>query len=196
MHETQMRPVERRIGGGFAMRFGMRGGRLGVGRFKAETARHFDGAKDDLQHMQRTAGLEPIGMGRDAAHGVERDRAARHRLVMLAAEVGPCVLKLERFVKGDARQFGGDGADARRGDATALSHGFGRVLFTQILLGHLVKDRAVRDASRAVGGGKVGAHAGLVKGGEFAGLAVDHQRLAVLIAQLQAILRRLRVAVQ
>ena len=40
---------------------------------------------------------------------------------MLAAEVGPCVLKLERFVKGDARQFGCDGADARGGDATALS---------------------------------------------------------------------------
>ena len=146
--------------------------------------------------MQRPAGLKPIGMGRDAAHGVKRDRAACHRLVMLAPEVGPFVLKLNGFVKGDAGQFGRNGADARGGDAAAVCYGFGGIFLTKVLLGHLVKDRAVRNARRSVGGGKVGAHAGLIKGGEFAGLAVDHQRLAVLIAQLQAILRRFRVAVQ
>jgi hypothetical protein len=44
---------------------------LGVGRLEAEAAGHLDRAQQDLQHMQRAAGLEAVGMGRDAAHGVE-----------------------------------------------------------------------------------------------------------------------------
>ena len=59
----------------------MRLDRFGVGRFEPEPAGHFDRAQKDLQDMQRPAGLEPVGMGRDAAHRVHGDRAADHGLV-------------------------------------------------------------------------------------------------------------------
>ena len=48
-----------------------------------------DGAQQDLQQMQRAAGLETVGVRGNAAHGVDRHRSADHALVALALEIGP-----------------------------------------------------------------------------------------------------------
>ena len=75
--KAQMRPVERPAGAAIAMRRRVRLHRLGVRRLEAEAAGHLDAAQKDLQNVQRAAGLEAVGMGADAAHGVKADRAAR-----------------------------------------------------------------------------------------------------------------------
>ena len=62
---------------------------LGVGRLEAEAARRLDRAEQQLQQVQRAAGLEAVGVRGDAAHGVHGHRPAGHRGVALAAEVGP-----------------------------------------------------------------------------------------------------------
>jgi hypothetical protein len=67
-------------------------------------------------------------MRRDAAHGVEGDGAADHLLVPLSAEIGPGLVEGDLLLEGHAGEFGGDGADARGGDAAALGHGLGRVV--------------------------------------------------------------------
>ena len=57
---TKVRAIKCRTGGDFSMWFRMRRCRLGVGRFETHATGHFDRAKDDLQHMQCAAGLEPV----------------------------------------------------------------------------------------------------------------------------------------
>ena len=55
------------------------GAGFGKGRLVAKAARHIDRAEQDLQQVEGAAGLEAVGMGRDAAHRMHRDRAAEHR---------------------------------------------------------------------------------------------------------------------
>ena len=86
---AEVRAVERLAGGHLVVRPGVGGDGLGVGRLEAEAARGLDRAEEDLQQVDGAAGLEAVGVGGDAAHGVEGDRAAGHRFVATAAEVGP-----------------------------------------------------------------------------------------------------------
>ena len=72
-----------------AGRFRTRRGRLRIRRFVAPAAGNIDRADQDLQQVQRAAGLEPVRMGRDAAHRMHRHRTAAHRLVAAAGPVGP-----------------------------------------------------------------------------------------------------------
>ena len=72
---------------GLAGRLRTRRGRLRIGRLVAPAAGHIDRADQDLQQVQRAAGLEAVRMGRDAAHRVDRHRPPAHRLV---APAGPC----------------------------------------------------------------------------------------------------------
>ena len=65
------RAVKRGTGGDFAMRLGVGCGRFGVGRLEAEAAGDLDRAEDDLQHVERAAGLEPVRVRRQPAHRVE-----------------------------------------------------------------------------------------------------------------------------
>ena len=192
---AQMRAIQRLARRAIAVRPGVDMRRLGVWRLETHAAWHLDRAEQDLKDVQRAAGLEPVGMGRDAAHGVKADRAARHCVVSLAAKIGPRPVQCERLFEGDARQFGGNGADLLRGDAAAVGDGLGGVFGAEIPLRQQMHHRAVRDARRTVGGVQIGADALGVKRGQLAGIAVDHLRLAVRIAQEKAEFRRFGIAV-
>ena len=94
------------------------GDRLRERRLVAEAARAIDPAEQHLQQVQRAAGLEAVGMGRDAAHRVHRHRAADH----LSCRGRPSrsrAIGTRSLVEGDLRQFGGDPPDGRGGDAAA-----------------------------------------------------------------------------
>ena len=76
-----MREAERRSGQRLArLHFAGLAGGLGrrnrprIRRLVAEAARRIDRAEQHLQKMQRAAGVEAVGMRRDAAHRVHRDR--------------------------------------------------------------------------------------------------------------------------
>ena len=192
---AQVRAVERGAGRDLAVWLGVRRGRLGVGRFEAHAARGFDRAKQDLQHMQRAAGLKAVGMCRYATHGVKRDRAPDHLVVFFASEIGPGTVQLDRFVKGHAREVGGNGTDAFGRNPAAFGDGLWRVGIRKITVRHLVKDRAVRDTFVAIGGRQVRLDAHTVPGGQLAGVPVDDLRLAILVAQEKAELFGARVFV-
>ena len=74
---------------GPAMRRRMRLDRLRIGRLVAEAAGAIDGPDQHLQKVQRARRLEAVGMGRDAAHCMERNRPADEALMLLAIHVGP-----------------------------------------------------------------------------------------------------------
>ena len=77
--KAEMRARQRLVGAemlGPAMRRRMRLDRLRIRRLEAEAARAVDRADQHLQHVQRARRLEAVGMGREAAHGVERHRPA------------------------------------------------------------------------------------------------------------------------
>ena len=188
--EAQMRAVQRRVGRHVAMGLGVRGGGLGVGRLEAEAARRLDRAEQDLQHVQRAAGLEAVRMGADAAHGVEADGAALHRLVAPAPEVGPGDGELERLLEGHAGELGGVGADAGGRDAGAVGDGLGRVGRIEIPVDHRVEDGAVRDAPVLPGAVQVRVH--VLRGVEAARALLTpapYQRVAVVVAHGQALRR-------
>ena len=110
--EAERRAVERTIGVALlAARRRARRDRLGIGRFVAPGAGRIDRADQHLQHMDRAAAVEAVGMRRDAAHRVDRDGAAEHRLVTPPRRVGPGLLQHDRLVEGDFRDLGGDAAD-------------------------------------------------------------------------------------
>ena len=185
---AEVGPVQRCAGGDFAMRFGMRGGGFGVGWFEAKAAGGFDRAEQDLQDMQRPRRLEAVGMRRDTAHGVEADGAAGHGGVGSPTEVGPCAVQGDRVVEGGAGDFGGELADAGRGDAGGAGHGFGGVIIAEIPVGHVVQDRAVGDPGVPVSSGQVGLYPLAVPRCQPAGAVVDDLRFAVFVTQEQAVL--------
>ena len=96
------------------------GAGLRVGRLVAEAAGAIDRAQQDLQHVQDAAGVEAVGVGRDAAHGVHADRPADHLLVAAAGPVGPGDVERDLLLEGGVRQLGGDAADGGGGDAGLL----------------------------------------------------------------------------
>ncbi len=116
-------------------------------RLEAEAAGHVDGAEQHLQQMDGAAGVEAVGVGRDAAHGVHGDRPAAHRLVAAARPVGPGDRQLDRLLEGDMGELGGDPPDRRCGDAAALGDRIGRIAVVEIALGEQLEDR---DAAPAV----------------------------------------------
>ncbi len=127
-------------------------------------------------------------MGRDPAHGVDGDGAAGHGAVVEAAEVGPLLRDDGWVVEGGLGDFGGERVDAGGGDAGDLGHGLGRVGGAEVAVGDVVEDGAVGDARVAVCGSQVGFHAFAVPRGELARAAVDDLRLAVFVAEEEAVL--------
>ena len=112
---AEVRAVERLAGGDLVVRPGVGGDGLGVGRLEAEAARGLDRAEEDLQQVDGAAGLEAVGVGGDAAHGVEGDRAAGHGLVALAAEVGPGAVEGDRLARRRCGRGARRGGGCRRG---------------------------------------------------------------------------------
>ncbi|KUP94251.1 hypothetical protein TRIHO_08640 [Tritonibacter horizontis] len=195
LHKAQVWPIQRFARCHAAMGGRMSGGGFGVGRFEAKAAGDLDRAQQDLQHMQGAAGLKPVGMGGDTAHRMHGDRAAPHGPMCFTAKIGPFAVQLERLVKGDAGDFGGDGADTGRGNAAACGDRFGRVFVREILICHQTEDGDMGDIADLEMAAEVGAHAVHVEGRQLAGLAVDHQRRAVVVAQEQAIVGAVLVLV-
>ena len=95
----------------------------------------------------------------------------------LAAEIGPLVIEFKAFLKRDARNLIGDAANTLGGDAATLGDSFGGVFLREITLRHQVEHRLMRSTCMTVESDKSGRHALLVKRGEFASVAVNHQVL-------------------
>ena len=184
---AQMRPVQRGAGGDFAVRFGMRRNGFWIRRLKAKPAGHLNRAQDDLQQMQAAAGLKAIGMGRYATHGVKGHRAANHLIMLIAAEIGPGLVKLEGLIKGNAGQICSDGPDPICGNPAALRHVFRRIVIRQITLGQMLEHRAMP----FIGGGQIWRDALGVKGHRLSAFAVNNQQLAICAAQQHAFVRPL-----
>ena len=136
--------------------------------------------------MKRAAGLKAVGMCRDAAHGVEADRPPDHLVMPFAAEISPRLVDLKSLVKRDAGQLCRDRTDTVGGNTTALCHGFGGVVVSQIPLCHQVQNGAVRNAGVPIACGKVGADTGLIERGQLAGVFVDHQFFAIIVPHEQS----------
>ena len=82
-----------------------------IGWFKTKAAGHFDGAENDLQDMQRPAGLKSVGMGGNSPHGMKTDRATDHFGMGVPAKICPFLIKLDGLVKGNSGDFCGDTAN-------------------------------------------------------------------------------------
>ena len=194
-HKAQMRPVERCTRGHADVRCRVRLDRLGIGRLEPEPAGHFDRAEQNLQQVQRPAGLEAVGVRRNPAHGVEGDRAADHGLVPLAPEVSPRLVDDDFLFKGRVRQLGRQPPDGHGRHAGSLGCGLRSVGRVEVALGQQHEHRLVRLPLR-IGPGlaQFGLHPGFVPGLERAAAPVEHQRLAVIITQEQAEISALGVA--
>ena len=127
--EAERRAGQRRVGLHLA---GLSGGlhagrrRLGEWRLVAEATRHIDGAEQNLQQMDGAAGLETVGMGRDAAHGVHRDGAAHHLLVVAAEMIRPRNVERDLLLEGSAGELGCDAPDGFHRNAAAFRDVLGR----------------------------------------------------------------------
>ena len=97
-----MRPVKRLACLVACVWLRVRLGRLGVGRLETKAAWNLDRPEQDLQDVQRAAGLEAIGMRRNSAHGMKAHGAANHLGVFLAFPVGPRLVDDDLFFKGHA----------------------------------------------------------------------------------------------
>ena len=138
--------------------------------------------------MQHAGGVEAVGVGGDAAHGVHADGAADHLVVAAAEPVGPGNVEGDLLLEGGMRQLGGDAADGGGGDAGRLRDLLGRVLGAEEPLGQQLEHRhrvaPVGQAERARQGRRqIGDEAAR----ERAGLLVVHQRHALVVAGEQAV---------
>ncbi len=180
---AQDRPVQRLSRCHLVMRSGVRRERLGVGRLQAEAARDLYGSEHELQEVQGATGLETVGVGADAAHRVHRYRSAHHRLVPLAAKVGPGPVKRDRPLEGSMCQFQSNTADGGRRDAASHRYGLGRVLVVEVLFGELLKDRH----GALVGAVQRRPDARYVEGVKCARRPIAHQWLAGVVALEQPV---------
>ena len=186
MHKPKVWAVQRGAGRDFAVRLGVRRSGLGVGRFEPEAAGDFDGAKDDLEHVQRAAGLETIGVCRNPAHRVKADRAALHGFMRAAAEIGPLNGQLKRFIKRHTGDLSRDGADAVGRNSDGLRHRFGSVFCAEVPLGHVVEHGAVGDAVNLPRAGQIGVYVGGIKTAWLLLVAAPNQLMAVVVPQGQS----------
>ena len=85
--------------------------------------------------MNGAAGLEAVGMGGDAAHGVHRDGAAHHFLVIAAQVIRPGNIKRNLFLEGRAGKLGSNAADRFCRNAAAVRDILGRPFVLNEALG-------------------------------------------------------------
>ena len=159
------------------------------GRLVAEAARRIDGAQQHLQDVDGAAGMEAVGMGRDAAHGMHRDRSTDHLVVAPPGPVGPGLVDHNGLLEGGMRQFGGDAPDDIGADTGLGGDGIGRVLRLEAAGGDEMEGR---HRGAPVGqedlAGKLRLGVDLVSAGDCLGLDVEHQRLARGVTGKQAVI--------
>jgi hypothetical protein len=96
--------------------------------------------------VDHAAGLEPVGMGRDAAHRVHRHGPPDH-LVVLAPHVGPWTVEDDFLLEGHMGDLGGDAADLLGRMPVASATAFRRIVIVQVAFGHQLEDRDARRPS-------------------------------------------------
>ena len=145
--------------------------------------------------MQGAAGLEAVGVRRDAAHRVHRHRAAGHGRVALAAEVGPGAGKRDRALEGDLGELGGEAADGVGRDAAGRGDGLGGERGVEVGVGDQLEHRLGMGGAEVEAAGERGLQARRVGGRGAMLLAVPGERTAAAVAQDGAVAGRARVAV-
>ena len=89
VHEAERRGVERAVVLARLARAVGRRNRPRERRLVAERTGRIDRAQQQLQHVQRAAGVEAVAVRADAAHRMHRHRPPGHRGVLAAPAVGP-----------------------------------------------------------------------------------------------------------
>ena len=155
-----------------------------------EAAGHIYGAEQDLQDVDRAAGVETVGVGRDATHGVHRHGAASHRLVLRAVAVGPFDGQFERLLEGGMGQFARQPDDRRRLDAAGARGLLGSVVVRQIALCNELEGGygSTRRLARQLDLAMECRLRHLVDGRDLASGAVVHQHLAKPVTGNQAVI--------
>ena len=136
--EAERRPLHRRSGsdlGRLAGGFRTWRCRSGKGRLVAEAAGTVDRAEQHLQQVDGTAGMEAVGMSRNTAHGVHRDRPTDHRVVLASGPVGPGLVNLDLLLECGVRQFGGDATNRIGRNADRRRDGVWRIAVVKIAPG-------------------------------------------------------------
>src|SRR6056300_296572 len=105
MNKSQMWAVQWGIGRCVTMGFGVNFRWFGVGRFEPESPRCFNRPQNDLQHMQRAAGLKPVAMRRYPAHGMDGYGSPDHFIILMPTEIGPFAGQANVLIECDMRQF-------------------------------------------------------------------------------------------
>ena len=169
--------------------------RLRIGRLEAEAAWRLDRSQQQLQHMQRTTGLEAVGMRRNPAHRMHRDRAADHLVMLFPFPVGPWLVDDHLAGEGRLGKVGGKLADARGTDADLRGHHFRRIIVGEIGVGHQHEGRNGHTAPLHLDLAlQRRLHRRIAVRGRLAGGAVDNLRRAVIIAKEQPVIGRARIA--
>ena len=91
--------------------------------------------------MDRPAGLKPVGMGRNAAHGMKADRPATHFFMHLAFPVCPFLFNYNLFFKGGLCQLIGNGFNLAGRNTGSLGNRIRAVFIIQIFIGHQAEYR-------------------------------------------------------
>ena len=91
--------------------------------------------------MQHAAGMEAVGVGGDAAHRVQRDRAADHLGMFAAPGIGPALRDSDFLLERDVGDFCGDTLNRRRIDAALGRHGVGCVFVRKKALSEQLERR-------------------------------------------------------
>ncbi len=171
--------------------FGPGGAGLRKRRLEAEAAGNIDSAEQQLQQMERAAGVKAVGMRGDAAHGMHRDGSSAHGLMALAVGVGPGHRQFDGLLERGVGELGGEAADGVGRHATLFGDGVGRILRIAIAFGDQLEDRRAVSAIDDERAGQRRVAAGAGRHGALRDTVVG-QRVAIGVAQKQAVVRGAR----
>lgn len=138
--------------------------------------------------MNQPAGMKPVGMGRNAAHGMHRNRPPGGFFVNAPRPIRPGDIERDAFLKGRVRKFGGDSSDGRGGNA-----GHERGLFRGIIFAkETPRQMLERGRGRAsIGQGEIphesGRNAGAVGVDECSRGFIEGERIAIFVTGKQAV---------
>jgi hypothetical protein len=190
-HEAERPAGKRCVGTSAAFAGGLGSGRrrLRVGRLEAKSARDVHGAKQHLQQMDGAANVEAVRMGRDAAHGMHRDRASAHTLVVHPMAIGRRDRKLDCLLERHLGELSRNPPDGGGRDAAARGDRIGCIGLVEIALRNERKDRHARAPVDHMAAGEGRTDIGRAGVHRAPGNAIPSQRRACAIAQHESIVR-------
>ena len=96
--------------------------RFGIGRAGAEITGAVQRAQQHLDQMDRAAGMEAIGVGRNAAHRIHGNRAADDLIVLTTVDISPLDIQFDCLLECDMRHFQRHALNRLGWHATLLGH--------------------------------------------------------------------------